>query len=354
MDLKTPYEKRRQEIEERVLRVLASGQYIGGEEVHSFEEDLARFTGCPYALTCSSGTQALLVALMALDVGPGDEVITSPFTFIASAEMIHLLGAKPVYADICPQSFHIHGDAMAPLVNPQTKVLLPVSLYGQVVDMDSIHTVANSQGNQKVNSAKGKDGLFVLEDAAQSLGATYKGTRSGNLSTLAITSFYPTKPLGACGDGGAIFTSSKELYNTMRMIRDHGSKQKYQHPLLGVNARLDAVQCAILSIKLKFFEWELEQRNRLAKRYQKGLSHLPIILPKVASDRKSSWAQYTIRVEHLQKGKKDQNQGKGKEERKEGQGRDALQKYLHAAGIPTGVHYPFILPEQAAYGKPCT
>ena len=317
VDLKAQYQKMKGEIDPKVLQVLAGGQYIGGEEVDAFEEALARFVGCKYALTCSSGTQALLVALMALGLKPEDEVITSPFTFIASAEMIHLLGAKPIYGDICPQSFHLQESNLETLLTPKTKILLPISLYGQVADMEAINTLAKEKN------------LFVLEDAAQSLGANYKGKKSGNLSHLAITSFYPSKPLGCCGDGGAVFTSSKELYHTMKMIRDHGSEQKYRHPLLGLNARLDAVQCVILSVKLTFFEWELKQRGQVAKRYHEGLSHLPLVLPVVRQGQTSSWAQYTLRVK----------------------GRDRLQQYLQTAGIPTGVHYPLTLPEQKAYGN---
>ena len=316
VDLKAQYQKMKDEINPRVLQVLASGQYVGGKVVEDFEEELARFVGCKYALTCSSGTQALLVALMALGLKPEDEVMTSPFTFIASAEMIHLLGAKPVYGDICPESFHLQEDALENLVTPKTKVILPVSLYGQVADMDPLNALAK------------KKNLFVLEDAAQSLGASYRGKKSGNLSPLAITSFYPSKPLGCCGDGGAVFTSSKELYRNMKMIRDHGAERKYSHPLLGVNARLNAVQCAILSVKLKFFEWELKKREEAAKRYHEGLSHLPLVLPVLRPRQDSSWAQYTVRVEK----------------------RDKVQAYLNSVGIPTGVHYPLILPEQKAYG----
>jgi len=303
------------EIDEGIARVLAHGMYVLGPEVSELEQALAEFTGTKHCIACANGTDALQIAQMAFGIGSGDEVIVPGFTFIATAETVALLGAKPVYVDIDPRTYNIDPALIEAAITPRTKAIMPVSLYGQCADMDAINAIAE------------KHGIPVIEDAAQSFGATYKGKRSCNLSTIATTSFFPAKPLGCYGDGGAIFTNDDELATVMRQIANHGQDRRYHHARVGVNSRLDTIQAAILLPKLRLFAKELEQRQQVAERYTVMLNEAGIeTTPYVESHNTSAWAQYTIRVEN----------------------RDAVQAALQEAGIPSAVHYPIPLNKQTA------
>jgi UDP-2-acetamido-2-deoxy-ribo-hexuluronate aminotransferase len=318
IDLKTQYTALKPRIAERMQRVLDHGQYIMGPEVGELEDRLAQYTGARHCVTVASGTEALLIALMALGLKPGDEVITTPFTFAATAEMIVLLGGVPVFADIEPDTCNIDASLIEAQVSARTRAIMPVSLYGQVADMDAINAVA------------ARHGLAVIEDAAQSFGAVYRGRKSGNLSTLGCTSFFPSKPLGCYGDGGAVFTNDDLLAQACREIRVHGQSARYTHTRVGVGGRMDTLQCAVVLAKLERFEWELAQRAALGARYHRALSELPgVRLLAVRDGRDCVWAQYTVFVEH----------------------RAALQAALQAQGIPTAVHYPRPVHHQAAYAK---
>src|SRR4051812_29908514 len=276
-DLKTQYRALQGEIDARMRRVLEHGQYILGPEVRELEEKLAAYTGAKHCVTVASGTEALLIALMALDIKPGDEVITTPFTFIATGEMIVLLGAKPVFVDVEEDTANLDASKLAAAITPRTRAIMPVSLYGQPADMDEINPIA----------ARHK--LPVIEDAAQSFGADYKGRKSCNVSTIGCTSFFPSKPLGCYGDGGAIFTNDEALAKTMREIRTHGQERRYYHTRVGVGGRMDTIQCAVVLGKLERFEWELKQRAVIAQRYDALLGPLRkhIAIPVVRSDRTS-------------------------------------------------------------------
>ncbi len=318
IDLKTQYNALKESINSRVLKVLESGAYINGPEVQELETKLAAHTGTKYSIACASGTDSLLIPLMALGIKAGDEVITTAFSFIATAETIVLAGAKPVYVDIDPVTFNIDTTKIEAAITPKTKAIMPVSLYGQVADMDEINAIAK------------KHNLFVVEDLAQSYGAKYKGKRSGSLSIAGGTSFYPAKPLGCYGDGGAIFTNDDKLYKAMKEIRDHGSESRYYHTRLGLNGRLDTIQCAILLAKMERYDWEIEQRQKIANRFNSAFSEIKIpnfSYPKVKSDRDSVWAQYTVTVDK----------------------RDTFQKKLADMGVPTTVHYPRTMPDQPWY-----
>lgn len=334
VDLKTQYQALKQQIQARMDVVLEHGQYIMGPEVMELEDKLATFTGAKHCITCASGTEALLMSLMALGIGPGDEVVTTPFTFVATAEAIVLLGAKPVFVDVEPDTGNINAELIDAAITSRTKAIMPVSLYGQTSDMDAINFIATKRGN-----------LPVIEDAAQSFGAMYKGRRSSNLSTIGCTSFFPSKPLGCYGDGGAIFTNQDTLAQAMREIRIHGQSQRYVHTRVGVGGRMDTLQCAIVLAKLERFEWEVQRRNAIGQRYTEAIlsrqallrmeQHNPnsaVIQPlSVRPNRTSVYAQYTIMVPD----------------------REALQKRLAQAGIPTAVHYPTPLNEQLAYKHLC-
>jgi UDP-2-acetamido-2-deoxy-ribo-hexuluronate aminotransferase len=333
-DLKSQYRALKRDIDARIQRVLDHGQYILGPEVRELEEKLEVYTGARHCVTVASGTEALLIALMALDVKPGDEVITTPFTFVATAEMIVLLGAKPVFVDVeedtanmdlgaKPVFVDVEEDTanmdarkLAAAITPRTRAIMPVSLYGQPADMDEINAIAAKQG------------IPVIEDAAQSFGAVYKGRKSCNLSTIGCTSFFPSKPLGCYGDGGAVFTSDAALAKAMREIRVHGQSGRYNHTRIGVGGRMDAIQCAVVLAKLPRFDWEIERRIALGRRYDAllGARARPI---RVRADRTSAYAQYTVRVQE----------------------RDRLQEALKAKGIPTAVHYPLSLHQQPAYAN---
>lgn len=320
IDLKTQYQTLKPQIQARINAVLEHGQYIMGPEVKELEGKLAAFTGAKHCITCASGTEALLMSLMALGIGPGDEIVTTPFTFVATAEVIVLLGAKPVFVDVEPDTGNINADLIEAAITPRTKAIMPVSLYGQTADMDAINAIAARHGN-----------LPVIEDAAQSFGATYKGGKSCNLSTIGCTSFFPSKPLGCYGDGGAIFTNDDALAQAMREIRVHGQSQRYVHTRVGVGGRMDTLQCAIVLAKLERFEWEVQQRHEIGLRYNQLLDQAGIARIQQRPQRTSVYAQYTVVVPN----------------------REALQKRLAEAGIPTAVHYPVPLNEQPAYKHLC-
>lgn len=316
IDLKTPYKKLEIAINQRINKVLEHGQFILGPEVEELEEQLAAYVGVKHCITVASGTDALLIAMMALGVRAGDEVITSPFTFAANAEMIMLLGAKPVFVDIDPRTCNINPTLIESAISSKTKAILPVSLYGQCADLDAINTIAN------------RFKLPVIEDAAQSFGATYKGKRSCGLTTIATTSFFPSKPLGCYGEGGACFTNEDALATDMRQIRVHGQSQRYHHRLLGINSRFDTLQAAILLAKLPLLEGEIMARLRVGEYYDRLLQdHL--VIPYIEPHNTSVYAQYTIQADN----------------------RALLQSHLNSHNIPTVIHYPIPLHFQPAFAE---
>ena len=314
IDLKTQYQKIKPKIQQRIDQVLEHGQYILGPEHDQLEAELAKYVGCKHAIAMSNGTDALLVPLMALGIGPGDEVITSAFSFFASAEVISFIGAKPVFVDIDPLTYTMDHKLLEAKITKKTKVIIPVSLYGQTADMDQINAIAKSHG------------IHVMEDAAQSFGATYKGKLSGNLSLVAGTSFFPAKPLGCYGDGGAIFTNDDKLASAMKEIRVHGQERRYYHTRLGINGRLDTLQCAILLEKLAIFPEEVKARHGIAKKYDQLLNG-KVKNISVMPERTCIYAQYTIEVND----------------------RETLAKKMQAEGIPTSVHYPLSINKQPYY-----
>jgi len=307
----------KREIDERIQRVLDHGQYILGPEIGELEAKLAAHVGSRHCVTVASGTEALLIALMAIGIKPGDEIVTTPFTFVATAEMMVLLGAKPVFVDAEEDTANIDAAKLAAAITPRTRAIMPVALYGQPADMDEINALA------------ARHRIPVIEDAAQSFGATYKGRRSCALSAIGCTSFFPSKPLGCYGDGGAIFTDDAALATAMREIRVHGQSGRYNHTRIGVGGRMDSIQCAVVLAKLGRFEWELERRAALGRRYDQALAPLaPRVRPiKVRPDRTSVYAQYTVRAAD----------------------RVRLEQELKRRGIPTAVHYPLSLHQQPAY-----
>ena len=305
IDLKTQYRNLEASIQTRITNVMKSGQFIMGPEIAELEEALSTRVGSKHCISCASGTDALMLALMALGIGAGDEVITSPFTFIATGEMIAILGAKPVFVDIDPRSYNLDAKLIRAAITPRTKAIMPVALYGQCAEMDTINSIADTNR------------LHVIEDAAQSFGATYKGRFSCNLSTIGCTSFFPSKPLGCYGDGGACFTNDDELATAMRQIRIHGQDRRYHHPRLGFNGRLDTLQAAILLAKLEVFDQEIKARNSVSGQYSSLLRDVAQV-PYIESDNLSAWAQYTIQIPN----------------------RSEVQRALNAEGIPTAVHYP--------------
>jgi UDP-2-acetamido-2-deoxy-ribo-hexuluronate aminotransferase len=315
IDLKSQYHRLKTEIDAGIQRVLDHGQYILGPEVSELEEKLASYTGAKYCIGVANGTDALQIALMALGVGPGDEVITPGFTYIATAETVALLRAKPVYVDIDARTYNLDPALLEAAITPRTKAIIPVSLYGQCADFDAINAIA------------AKYGIPVIEDAAQSFGASYKGRKSCNISTIACTSFFPSKPLGCYGDGGAIFTSDDELAKVMRQIARHGQEKRYHHIRVGVNSRLDTLQAAILLPKLSALDAEISLRQQAAERYNQLINAAGITsTPHVETHNVSAWAQYTVRVDQ----------------------REQLQAHLKIHGIPTAVHYPLPLNKQPA------
>ncbi|WP_133129586.1 DegT/DnrJ/EryC1/StrS family aminotransferase [Legionella yabuuchiae] len=314
IDLKAQSNRIEHRLIERFKTVLNHGAFIMGPEIAELEQSLAKYVGVEYALAVSSGTDALLMALMALGVKAGDEVITTPFSFFATAEVIALLGAKPVFVDINESTYNIDVSKIEAAITNKTKAIMPVSLYGQCADFDEINAIANQYN------------LPVIEDGAQSFGATYKGQQSCGLTTIGCTSFFPSKPLGCYGDGGACFTNDAELARRMNEIRTHGQSKRYYHTSLGINGRLDTIQAAILLEKLALFPEEVQLRQEVAQRYQTLLPK-EIKKPSVLAHNRSVYAQYTIEVSN----------------------REDVQSKLHDRGIPTAVHYPVGLHEQPIF-----
>lgn len=312
-DLKSQYLKYKNEIDERIQNILNNTSFIGGNEVALLESNLANYTKAKYAYSCSNGTTALYVALKALGIKEGDEIITTPFTFIASSEMIALIKAKPVFVDISEVDYNLDINKIESLITPKTKAILAVSIFGQMPDLNSIKNICK------------KHNLYLIEDAAQSFGAKDDlGNISCNIADISTTSFFPSKPLGCYGDGGAIFTNNDELAKKVKLLINHGSEMRYKHEIIGLNARLDSIQAAVLNVKLKYFDEEIAKRNEIANIYTKNLKNC--ITPKVKSGYKSVWAQYSVRVKN----------------------RDLVVKKLSENNIPTAIHYPIAL-----YSQPC-
>ena len=324
IDLKSQYRRIQSSVNARIQKVLEHGQYVLGPECTELEALLADYVGTKHCVAASSGTDTLLIALMALEIGPGDEVITSPFTFIATGEMIALAGATPVFVDIEKHTCNLDPALIERAITPRTKAIMPVSLYGQCADFDAINAIAK------------RHGIAVIEDGAQSFGALYKGRRSCGLSEIGSTSFFPSKPLGAYGDAGALFTNDDVLAKLMREIRVHGQDRRYHHPRLGINGRLDTLQAAILLAKMEIFEDEVQARSRLGARYTELLNeafagqHI-IGTPAIESHNLSVYAQYTIEVPH------------------ENDGRARFERRMKEQGIPTAVHYPLSLHQQPVF-----
>ena len=304
------------EIESAILKVARNCNFIMGEEVSQLEKSLEEFTGAKYAVSCSNGTDALLLAMMALDIKPGDEVITTPFTFIATAETIAFLGATPVFVDIDEKTYNINPDLIEDKITSRTKAIIPVSLYGQAADMDKIQDIAT------------KHNVKIIIDGAQSFGCTYNGKTDSNLGDISTTSFFPAKPLGCYGDGGAVFTNNEEIANKMKSLRLHGQSKRYHHKYIGMGGRLDTIQAAVLNVKLKYYPKDLALRQEVAVKYIKALENKSnLILPYIDEKATSAWAQYSVRVKN----------------------RDELQEKLKAVGIPTAVHYPMPLHLQECF-----
>ncbi|AXC11739.1 UDP-4-amino-4-deoxy-L-arabinose--oxoglutarate aminotransferase [Acidisarcina polymorpha] len=314
IDLKTQYRNIKESVDRRIHAVLEHGQYVMGPEISQLEEALAARTGAKHCIACSSGTDALLLGMLAFGIGRGDEVVTTPFSFFATAEIITLLGATPVFVDIDPSTYNLDAKRLSHAITTQTKAILPVSLYGQCADMDAIVETAGD--------------IPVIEDAAQSFGATYKARQSCNLSLVGCTSFFPSKPLGCYGEGGACFTSDDELAERMRMVRNHGQDRRYHHPMIGVNARMDSIQAAVLLAKLEVFDTEVQRRADVGARYGELLQGI-VKTPEIMEGSASVYAQYTIEVED----------------------RDAFQEEMKRRGVPTAVHYPEALHLQPAYSS---
>jgi UDP-2-acetamido-2-deoxy-ribo-hexuluronate aminotransferase len=318
IDLTNQYQALKPSIDARIQQVLDHGQYIMGPEVRALEEQLEGYTGAKNCITVASGTEALLVSLMTIGIKPGDEIITTPFTFAATAEVIVLLGAVPVFVDVEADTCNIDVGKIEAAISSKTRAIMPVSLYGQPADMDEINSIA------------AKHGLTVIEDAAQSFGSEYRGRKSCNLSTIGCTSFFPSKPLGCYGDGGAIFTSDDGLAEAMRETRVHGQKKRYVHTRIGVGGRMDTLQCAIILAKLEVFDWEVQQRLRIGAYYDKLFAGKVSVVTR-RPDRTSVYAQYTVFVRD----------------------RETVQEKLKQAGVPTAVHYPVPLHLQPAYRHEC-
>lgn len=317
IDLKTQQSRIRADIEQRIAALLDHGQYILGPEVTEMEQRLADYAGVDHCVSAASGTDALLLALMALEIGPGDEVITTPFSFIATAEVIALVGATPVFVDVDPASYNIDPGKIEAAISDRTRAIIPVGLFGLCADMDAIASIAAAHQ------------LPVIEDAAQSFGATYKGRRSCGLSTIGCTSFFPAKPLGCYGDGGACFTDDPDLALRLKELRNHGQDRQYHHPRIGINGRMDGMQAAVVLAKLAIFDDEVAARARIGARYSELLADADCITPAIPDGYSSVYAQYTLQVDN----------------------RDAVQAALREAGIPTAVYYPVTLDQQPALAE---
>ena len=314
-NLKKQYFMYQSELEQEIDKVLKNTSYIMGEAVKSLEKNLENFTKAKYAITCSSGTDALLLAMMALDIEPDDEIITTPFTFIATAETIAFLGAKPIFVDIDEKTYNIDSTKIEAKITSKTKAIMPVSLYGQPANMEKIQAIAT------------KHNLKVIIDGAQSFGSTFNGVSDSNLGDISTTSFFPAKPLGCFGDGGAVFTNNEALATKIKSLRVHGQSKRYHHQYIGMGGRMDTLQCAIVNVKLKYYAKDLALRQEVASKYNKALEGKDIILPFVEKNNTSAFAQYSIRVKN----------------------RDEVQTRLKEKGIPTAVHYPMPLHLQECF-----
>ncbi|HJV46671.1 MAG TPA: DegT/DnrJ/EryC1/StrS family aminotransferase [Bacillota bacterium] len=315
LDLRAQYQSIKEEIDQAVLTVLESGNYIMGPFVKKLEESIAQYCGVKHAIGVANGTDALLLTLDALGVGPGDEVITTPFTFFASAEVVSQVGATPVFVDIDPKTYNLDVNQLEAAISEKTKTIIPVHIFGQPVDMDPILAIAK------------KHNIYVIEDACQAIGATYKGKKIGSMGIAGCFSFFPTKNLGGYGDGGIIVTNDDELAEKLRILRVHGSFPKYYHSMIGYNSRLDSIQAAMLQVKLQYIDQWNEKRREKAAIYDRGLAELPITLPYVEEDRQSVFHLYIIQTEY----------------------RDELLKFLGDKGISSGVYYPVPLHRQDVY-----
>lgn len=314
IDLKSQQARIRDSIDRRLAVLLDHGQYILGPEVTEMEHSLAAYVGVAHCVSAASGTDALLLALMALDIGPGDEVITSPFSFIATAEVIALAGATPVFVDVDPVSYNLDPGRLEAAIGERTRAIMPVSLFGLCADMDAINTIA------------ARHQIPVIEDAAQSFGATYHDRRSGGLSLIGCTSFFPAKPLGCYGDGGACFTNDADIALRLKELRNHGQDRQYHHPRIGINGRMDGMQAAVILAKMEIFDDEVAARARIGARYSELLQDSACVTPAIADGYTSVYAQYTLQVDN----------------------RDAVRKALQDAGIPSAVYYPITLDQQPA------
>ncbi|MDC3280443.1 DegT/DnrJ/EryC1/StrS family aminotransferase [bacterium] len=304
-NLQVQYQEYKDDIDTRIHSVLNKSNYIMGEEVKQLETELSKFTSTKHTITCSNGTDALLLALMAIDIQPGDEIITTPFTFISTAETISLIKAKPIFVDIEADTFNIDANLIEAAITDKTKAIMPVSLFGQPADIEVIQVIAD------------KYNLKVIIDGAQSFGSTFQGKFDSSLGNISTTSFFPSKPLGCYGDGGAVFTNNDQFAEKIKMLRVHGQNKRYHYKHIGIGGRLDTIQAAILLAKLPHYKKELEERDRVAKNYSNKLKG-SMTLPTIKSNRSSVWAQYTVKVNN----------------------RDEVQKKLQDAGIPTAIYYP--------------
>ncbi|MCP5440623.1 MAG: DegT/DnrJ/EryC1/StrS family aminotransferase [Sedimenticolaceae bacterium] len=314
IDLKSQQARIRDSIDRRLAALLDHGQYILGPEVTEMEQSLAAYVGVAHCVSAASGTDALLLALMALDIGPGDEVITSPFSFIATAEVIALVGATPVFVDVDPVSYNLDPGRLEAAIGDRTRAIMPVSLFGLCADMDAINAIA------------ARHRVPVIEDAAQSFGATYHDRRSCGLSLIGCTSFFPAKPLGCYGDGGACFTNDTDIALRLKELRNHGQDRQYHHPRIGINGRMDGMQAAVILAKMEIFDDEVAARARIGARYSELLQDSACVTPAIADGYTSVYAQYTLQVDN----------------------RDAVRKALQDAGIPSAVYYPITLDQQPA------
>lgn len=315
VDLKKQYSTIKQEIDAAVSEVIESTHFILGEQVAQFEEASAKYIGSKYAVACANGTEALQIAMMAMGIKPGDEVITSPFTFVATCETVALLGAKPVYVDIDPKTFNIDVSKIEAAITPKTKAIIPVHLFGQCADMDPLMEIAR------------KHNLYVIEDMAQAFGAEYKGRKAGSIGHFAATSFFPSKNLGGYGDSGMVFVQDDELHSKVRMVMNHGSRIRYKHEILGLNSRMDTLQAAILLVKIKYIDQWNKARANNAALYSGKLKDAGVITPYTAEFTNHIYHQYSMLVED----------------------RQGLLEALNAKGIPTGVYYPIPLHKQPAF-----
>ncbi len=314
VDTKNQYLKIKKEVDSAIQAVIDSTQFLQGPAVKEFETNVAKYLGCKYAIGCASGTDALQIAMMAMNIKPGDEIITTPFTFVATTETIAILGARPVYVDIDPKTFNIDAGKIEEQITPKTRALMPVHLYGQPAEMDKIMEIAS------------KHKLYVIEDAAQALGAEYNGKKICTIGDINCISYYPSKNLGAFGDAGMMTTDNDELADKIRMIINHGSHRKYYHEILGVNSRLDSIQAAILNVKVQHLDEYCDARIAAAEKYNsrfKGVFAAPYILPGA----KHIFHQYSIRVKR----------------------RNEMQEFLKESGIPSMIYYPVPLHLQEAY-----